>query len=114
MLTGGDLGSSVQTLDSNEGILSGTKCSPLTMVPVNGVDSIFESEAVPIDSGPPRKLWVQVKNVAGPGQHLHFYLVQERHLRPQGCHLHDRSPDPDRVQRPSRLGPPIARATPSI
>src|SRR3981189_296549 len=59
MLTGGDLGSSVQTLNStngDNGLLSGTN-TPLYYGPGNGVDSIFESEAVPIDSGTATQLW---------------------------------------------------------
>ena len=83
MLTGGDLGSSVQTLDSNEGILSGTN-APLYYGPGNGVDSIFESEAVPIDSGTAAQLWVQVKNVAGPGQTYTFTLCKNGTCDPKG------------------------------
>jgi hypothetical protein len=83
MLTGGDLGSSVQTLDSAEGILSGTN-SPLFYGPGNGVDTIFESEAVPIDSGTAAQLWVQVKNVAGAGQNYTFTLCKNGTCDPAG------------------------------
>jgi collagen triple helix repeat protein len=75
MLVGGDLGSSVQLLDSNEGILSGTN-TPLYYGPGNGVDNIYESEAVPIDSGTAAQLWVEVKNVAGPNQTYTFTLCK--------------------------------------
>ena len=73
MLAGGDLGSSVQTLDSNEGLLSGLN-QPLYYGPGNGVDNILESMAVPIDSGTASKLYVQTKQVAGPGQVYTFEL----------------------------------------
>jgi hypothetical protein len=78
MLTGGDLGSSVQTLNSTNGDngLLGAGNSPLYYGPGNGVDSIFESEAVPIDSGTAAQLWVQVKNVAGPNQTYTFVLCK--------------------------------------
>jgi hypothetical protein len=83
LLTGGDLGSSVQTLDSNEGVLSGTN-SPLYYGPGNGVDTIFESEAVPIDSGTASTLWVQTKNVAGPGEFYTFTLCKNGVCDPKG------------------------------
>ena len=83
MLVGGDLGSSVQTLDLNEGILSGTN-SPLYYGPGNGVDTIYESEAVPIDSGTAAQLWVQVKNVAGPNQTYTFTLCKNGTCDPKG------------------------------
>ena len=83
MLTGGDLGSSVQTLNSSEGILSGTN-TPLYYGPGNGVDSIFESEAVPIDSGTAAQLWVQTKNVAGPNQTYTFTLCKNGTCDPAG------------------------------
>jgi len=83
LLTGGDLGSSVQTLDSNEGVLSGTN-SPLYYGPGNGVDTIVESEAVPIDSGTASTLWVQVKNVAGPGESYTFTLCKNGVCDPKG------------------------------
>jgi len=83
MLTGGDLGSSVQTLDSAEGILSGIN-SPLFYGPGNGVDVTFESEAVPIDSGTAAQLWVQVKNVAGFGQSYTFTLCKNSTCDPLG------------------------------
>jgi len=73
MLAGGDLGTSVQTLDSNEGVLSGTN-TPLYFGPGNGVDTILESEAIPIDTGTASKLWVQTKNTSGPGQTYTFEL----------------------------------------
>jgi hypothetical protein len=73
MLAGGDLGSSVQTLDSNEGLLSGLN-QPLYYGPGNGVDNILESMAVPIDSGTASKLYVQTKQVAGSGQVYTFEL----------------------------------------
>ena len=75
MLAGGDLGTSVQTLDSNEGVLSGTN-TPLYFGPGNGVDTILESEAIPIDTGTASKLWVQTKNVPGPGQTYVFVLCK--------------------------------------
>jgi hypothetical protein len=86
MLTGGDLGSSVQTLNTSNGdngILSGTN-TPLYYGPGNGVDSIFESEAVPIDSGTAAKLWVQTKNVAGAGQTYTFTLCKNGTCDPNG------------------------------
>jgi len=83
MLTGGDLGSSIQTLDSSEGILSGAN-TPLYYGPGNGVDSIFESEAVPIDAGTATQLWVQVKNVAGPGHSYTFTLCKNGTCDPAG------------------------------
>ena len=73
MLAGGDLGSSVQTLDSNEGLLSGLN-QPLYYGPGHGVDNILERRAVPIDSGTASKLYVQTKQVAGPGQVYTFEL----------------------------------------
>jgi hypothetical protein len=75
LLTGGDLGDSVQVFDSNDGLLSGTN-TPLYYGPGNGVDSIVESEAVPIDSGTASQLWVQTKNVAGPGATYTFVLCK--------------------------------------
>jgi len=86
MLAGGDLGSSVQTLNSSNGdngLLSGTN-NPLYYGPGNGVDTIFESEAVPIDSGTATQLWVQVKNVAGPGQNYTFTLCKNGTCNPLG------------------------------
>jgi hypothetical protein len=86
MLTGGDLGSSVQTLNStngDNGLLSGTN-TPLYYGPGNGVDSIFESEAVPIDSGTATQLWVQTKNVAGPNQTYTFTLCKNGVCDPKG------------------------------
>lgn len=69
MLVGGDLGSSVQTLNASngdDGLLSGIN-TPLFYGPGNGVDIVLESEAVPIDSGTVTQLWVQTKNVPGAG-----------------------------------------------
>ncbi len=87
MLTGGDLGSSVQTRftssDGDNGLL-GAGNSPLYYGPGNGVDSIFESEAVPIDSGSAAQLWVQVKNVAGPNQTYTFVLCKNSVCDPKG------------------------------
>ena len=86
LLTGGDLGSSVQTLNSSNGdngLLSGLN-SPLFYGPGNGVDNKFESEAVPIDSGTASQLWVQVKNVAGPGQTYTFTLCKNGTCDPLG------------------------------
>ena len=86
LLTGGDLGSSVQTLNSSngdDGLLSGFN-SPLYYGPGNGVDTIVESEAVPIDSGTASQLWVQVKNVAGPGQSYTFTLCKNNTCDPLG------------------------------
>lgn len=76
MLAGGDLGSSVQTLNTknwDNGLLSGTN-NPLYYGPGNGVDTILESEAVPIDSGTASTLWIQTKNVASPGESYTFEL----------------------------------------
>jgi hypothetical protein len=75
MMAGGDFGTSVQILDSNEGVLSGLN-TPLFYGPGNGVDTKFESEAVPIDSGTASRLWVQTKNVAGPNQFYTFILCK--------------------------------------
>jgi len=83
MLAGCDLGSSVQTLDSNEGLLSGLN-QPLYYGPGNGVDNILESMAVPIDFGTASKLYVQTKQVAGPGQTYTFVLCKNSVCDPNG------------------------------
>jgi hypothetical protein len=83
MMTGGDLGDSVQVLDTAEGLLS-ARNTPLYYGPGNGVDSIFESEAVPIDSGTASQLWVQTKNVAGPGETYTFVLCKNGVCDPKG------------------------------
>jgi len=90
MLVGGDLGTQVQTLASNvssdDYILSGIN-SPLWYGPGNGVangsDDVspeggfgLESIAVPIDNGTVTQLWVQTKNVPGPGQTYVFVLCK--------------------------------------
>jgi hypothetical protein len=83
LLTGGDLGDSVQVFDGGGGLLSGRN-TPLYYGPGNGVDSIVESEAVPIDSGTASQLWVQTKNVAGPGETYTFVLCKNGVCDPKG------------------------------
>jgi len=59
------------------GILSGTGgigASTIYYGPGNGSDTILESEAVPIDASTVTQLWVQTKNVPGPGHHYTFRL----------------------------------------
>ena len=77
-LGGGDLGTNAQLLFGAgfAGILSGSSAvgtSPIYYGPGNGSDTILESEAVPIDASTVTQLWVQTKNVPGPG---HFYTFQ--------------------------------------
>ncbi len=78
-LGGGDLGTNVQLLfgPGFAGILSGTSgigTSPIYYGPGNGSDTIMESEAVPIDASTVTQLWVQTKNVPGPGHTYTFQL----------------------------------------
>src|SRR5271168_4616541 len=78
-LGGGDLGTNVELLfgPGFAGILSGTGgigTSPIYYGPGNGSDTILESEAVPIDASTVTQLWVQTKNVPGPGHHYTFQL----------------------------------------
>ena len=59
------------------GILSGSSSigtSPIYYGPGNGSDTILESEAVPIDASTVTQLWVQTKNVPGPGHSYTFQL----------------------------------------
>lgn len=72
-LGGGDLGSNVQLAFGDGSSLSGTN-SPIYYGPGNGADTHLESEAVPIDASTETQLWVQVKNVPGPGQTYAFNL----------------------------------------
>ncbi len=48
--------------------------SPIFYGPGNGADTQLESEAVPIDASTVTQLWVQTKNVPGPGQSYTFQL----------------------------------------
>jgi len=78
-LGGGDLGTNVELLfgPGFAGILSGTGgigASTIYYGPGNGSDTILESEAVPIDASTVTQLWVQTKNVPGPGHHYTFQL----------------------------------------
>jgi hypothetical protein len=76
ILVGGNLGGSVQnTINSNEGLLSGSN-TPRFYGPGNGVDTVLESEAVPIDSGTVTQLWVQTTNVPGAGDSYTFELCK--------------------------------------
>jgi hypothetical protein len=80
MLVGGDLGTSVQTLntsDGNNGLLGGSN-SPLFYGPGDGVDNEIESEAVPIDFGTVGQLYVQTKNVPGAGESYTFVLCKNK------------------------------------
>ena len=45
--------------------------SPIYYGPGNGADTQLESEAVPIDASTVTQLWVQTKNVPGPGESLY-------------------------------------------
>jgi len=87
MLVGGNLGDAVQnSLNGDEGRLSASN-SPRFYGPGNGVangsDDVspeggfgLESIAVPIDNGTVTQLWVQTKNVHGPGQTYVFVLCK--------------------------------------
>ncbi len=71
MLVGGDLGDEVQAIYSGRALGGG---NTLFYGPGDGVDKVLESETVPIDSGTVTQLWVQTKNVPGPGQSYTFTL----------------------------------------
>lgn len=78
-LGGGDLGSNVENnLLGFSTALAGTSSavgtSPIFYGPGNGADTQLESEAVPIDASTVTQLWVQTKNVPGPGQSYTFQL----------------------------------------
>jgi len=78
-LGGGDLGTNAQLLFGAgfAGILSGSSAvgtSPIYYGPGNGSDTILESEAVPLDASTVTQLWVQTKNVPGPGHTYTFQL----------------------------------------
>jgi hypothetical protein len=77
LLVGGDLGANVQEFNATEigdsGVLSASN-SPLFYGPGNGVDTILESEAVPIDSATAGQLEVQTTGVPGPGEKYTFEL----------------------------------------
>ena len=80
-LGGGDLGTNAQLLfgpSGFAGILAGEGSSfgtnPIYYGPGNGSDTILESEAVPIDASTVTQLWVQTKNVPGPGHSYTFQL----------------------------------------
>jgi Collagen triple helix repeat (20 copies) len=79
-LGGGDLGTNVELLfgPGFKGILAGdgssVGTSPIYYGPGNGSDTILESEAVPIDASTVTQLWVQTKNVPGPGHSYTFQL----------------------------------------
>jgi Collagen triple helix repeat (20 copies) len=79
-LGGGDLGTNVELLFGTgfAGILAGegssVGTSPIYYGPGNGADTILESEAVPIDASTVTQLWVQTKNVPGPGHRYTFQL----------------------------------------
>jgi len=78
-LGGGDLGSNVENnLLGFSTALAGTSSvvgtNPIFYGPGNGADTQLESEAVPIDASTVTQLWVQTKNVPGPGQSYTFQL----------------------------------------
>jgi len=93
-LGGGDLGSNVELLFGYQSVLGGSGAasggnpfcmtngvpnptcsnSPIYYGPGNGADNQLESVAVPIDASTVTQLWVQTKNVAGPGQSYTFQL----------------------------------------
>jgi hypothetical protein len=80
-LGGGDLGTNVALLfgpTGFDGILAGfgssVGTSPIYYGPGNGSDTILESEAVPLDASTVTQLWVQTKNVPGPGHTYTFQL----------------------------------------
>jgi len=73
-LGGGDLGANVQgLLLSDETTLAGAN-SPIFYGPGNGADKNKEAIAVPIDASTETQLYVQTKNVPGPGQSYEFFL----------------------------------------
>jgi len=87
-LGGGDFGSNVELLFGFTSELAGSDFpkgapigplqpggnSPVYYGPGNGADTILESEAVPIDASTETQLWVEVKNVPGPGESYTFQL----------------------------------------
>jgi Collagen triple helix repeat (20 copies) len=93
-LGGGDLGSNVELLFGYQSVLGGSGAasggnpfcmtngvpnptcsnSPIYYGPGNGADNQLESVAVPIDASTVTQLWVQTKNVPGPGQSYTFQL----------------------------------------
>ena len=103
-LGGGDLGSNVQQLYGYQGVLGGSEapsgsnpfCStngtpnPTCANPVvyygpgNGADVQLESMAVPIDASTATQLWVQTKNVPGPGESYSFQLCINDNCWPEG------------------------------
>lgn len=88
-LGGGDLGSNVELLFGYQSVLGGSGAasggnpfcntgtcsnSPIYYGPGDGADTQLESVAVPIDASTVTQLWVQTKNVPGPGQSYTFQL----------------------------------------
>jgi len=88
-LGGGNLGSNAELLFSYQSVLGGpsgptgsnpfcltSTCSnsPIYYGPGNGTDTQLESVAEPIDASTATQLWVQTKNVPGPGQSYSFQL----------------------------------------
>ena len=88
-LGGGDFGSNVELLFGYTSVLGGPSgptggnpfcingtCSnsPIYYGPGNGADTQLESVAVPIDVSTVTQLWVQTKNVPGPGESYTFQL----------------------------------------
>lgn len=75
LLSGGDLGTSVETLYGNLAVLGQAMVPvPIFYGPGNGADIGLEQIAVPIANGTVTQLWVQTKNVAGPGNSYTFTL----------------------------------------
>ncbi len=79
-LTGGDLGTSVELLFSNQGVLAGNN-TPLFYGPGNGVDIGLEQITVPIANATVAQLWVQTKNVAGPGNSYTFEVCRNSNCK---------------------------------
>jgi hypothetical protein len=75
LLTGGDSGGGIQLLTSDAGTLAGNN-NPLFYGPGNGNDNVLESESVPINISTAVQLYVQTKNVPGPGQSYTFNLCK--------------------------------------
>jgi Collagen triple helix repeat (20 copies) len=104
-LGGGDLGSNVELLFGYESVLGGrnaaggasnppcvtSTCSnPIIYYgPGNGADTQLESVAVPIDASTVTQLWVQTKNVPGPGERYTFQLCinGDCFSSPVGCSI---------------------------
>jgi collagen triple helix repeat protein len=101
-LGGGDLGSNVELLFGYQSVLGGEDAatggnpfcttgtcsnSPIYYGPGNGADTQLESVAVPIDASTATQLWVQTKNVPGPGQSYTFRLCinSDCSLSPVSC-----------------------------